>query len=307
MLKVCQRNYMNKPLENSNKSIREAFGEALVKLARTNDKIYVVSMDLASPLCITNFAREFPDRFIECGISEAHAAAFAAGLAKTGKIVFLCSFACFSPAINWAQIRQSICENDCNVKIVGSHAGLLSGNLGASHQMLEDVALMRVLPKMEVFAPVDAYEIESLLPVVAKSSSPSYIRLVRASTPSLEPQPFAIGKANILQTGNKITVLGYGPILLEAFKIKDAEIINCSSIKPLDEKTILKSVEKTKNLIVIEDHQKNGGLGEAITSLILSKGINCKFRHIAVDNQFGQSGQPEELFKHYQLTLDKYV
>lgn len=298
---------MNKPQENSNKSIREAFGEALVKLARTNDKVYVVSMDLASPLCLTNYALEFPDRFIECGVAEANAAAVAAGLAKTGKTVFLCSFACFSPAINWAQIRQSICENDCNVKIVGSHAGLLSGNLGVSHQMLEDVALMRVLPKMEVFAPLDAYEIESLLPVVAVSPSPSYIRLVRASTPSLEPQPFAIGKANILQTGKKITIIGYGPILFKAYKVKDAEIINCSSIKPLDEKTILKSIEKTKNVIVIEDHQKNGGLGEAVASLILSQGIKCKFKHIAVDNQFGQSGQPEELYQHYKLNLDNYV
>lgn len=298
---------MNKPLPNSNKSIRETFGETLIKIAKTNNSIYVVSMDLASPLSITNFAKEFPDRFIECGISEANAASFAAGLAKTGKTVFLCSFACFSPAINWAQIRQSICENNANVKIIGSHAGLLSGNLGASHQMLEDIALMRSLPKMEVFSPLDAYEIETMLPIIAASPSPSYLRLVRAVTPALKPQPFSIGKANILQTGDKITIAGHGPVLFEAFKIPDAEIINCSSIKPLDEKTILKSVEKTKNIIVIEDHQKNGGLGEAIASLILTNGINCKFKHIAVDNQFGQSGKPEELYKHYGLNLDKYV
>lgn len=298
---------MNKLQENSNKSIREAFGETLVKIASTNKLIYVISMDLASPLCITNFAKEYPDRFIECGISEANAASFAAGLAKTGKIVFLCSFACFSPAINWAQIRQSICENDLNVKIVGSHAGLLSGNLGASHQMLEDVSLMRTLPKMEVFAPLDAYEIETILPAIIASPNPSYLRLVRAATPSLEPQTFTIGKSNILQIGDKLTIIGYGPVMFEAFKVKDAEIINCSSIKPLDTKTILKSVAKTKNVIVIEDHQKNGGLGEAVASLILGNGINCTFKHIAVDNQFGQSGRPEELYKHYGLNLDKYV
>jgi len=294
---------MNKPVENSNLPIREAFGEALLKLARTNQNIYVVSMDLASPLSITKFAAEFPDRFVECGVAEANAACVAAGLAKTGKTVFLCSFACFSPAINWAQIRQSICENNCNVKIIGSHAGLLSGKLGVSHQMLEDVALMRTLPNMEVFAPLDAYEIESMLPVIALSTTPSYIRLIRPSTPSLAPQAFTIGKANVLQSGDAVTILGYGPALFEAFKIKDAEIINCSSIKPFDETTILSSVNKTKNLIVIEDHQKNGGLGQAIAALILEKGIVCKFRHLAVDNQFGQSGDPKELYKFYGLEL----
>jgi len=294
---------MNKPVENSNLSIREAFGEALLKIARNNPDVYVVSMDLASPLCITNFALEFPDRFIECGVAESNAACVAAGLSKTGKIVFLCSFACFSPAINWAQIRQSICENNCPVKIVGSHAGLLTGSLGVSHQMLEDITLMRALPNMEVFAPLDAHEIESMLPVIALSATPSYIRLVRPSTPSLAPQAFTIGKANILQSGSTVTVVGYGPVLFEAFNIKDAEIINCSSIKPFDKDTILKSVKKTKNLIVIEDHQKNGGLGEAIASFILTKGIKCKFKHVAVDNQFGQSGNPSELYSFYKLHL----
>jgi transketolase len=294
---------MNKPEENSNKSIRQAFGETLLKLARENQNIYVVSMDLASSLSITKFATEFPNRFIECGIAESHAASFSAGLAKTGKIVFLCSFACFSPAINWAQIRQSICQNNCNVKIIGSHAGLLSGKLGASHQMLEDVALMRSLPNLEVFAPLDALEIETMLPCITSSPNPSYIRLVRPDTPIFPQDNFQIAKANILQTGDKITIAGYGPVLFEAFKIKNAEIINCSSIKPLDEETILKSVTKTKNLIVIEDHQKNGGLGEAIASLILKNDINCQFKHIAVDNQFGQSGEPSELYKFYGLEL----
>lgn len=294
---------MNKPSPNSNKSMRQAFGETLLTLARTNPNIYVVSMDLASSLSIDKFAAEFPDRFIECGITESHAASFAAGLAKTGKTVFLCSFACFSPAINWAQIRQSICENELNVKIVGSHAGLLSGRLGASHQMLEDIALMRTLPKMEVFAPLDANEIETMLPLVAASSSPSYIRLVRPDTPTFSQPNFQIGKANILQTGSKITIIGYGPVLFEALKIEDAEIINCSSIKPLDEKTIIESVKKTKNLLIIEDHQKNCGLGEAIASLILNQKIDCQFRHIAIDNQFGQSGDPADLYKFYGLDL----
>ncbi|HPD44827.1 MAG TPA: transketolase C-terminal domain-containing protein [Candidatus Woesebacteria bacterium] len=296
---------MKKPEKNLNQSMRKAFGETILKLATINKNLYVVSMDLKSSLSLEEFADVFPDRFIECGLAEANAAGVAAGLAKAGKIVFLCSFACFSPAINWAQIRQSICENNCPVKIIGSHAGLLSGNLGASHQMLEDVALMRVLPHMEVFAPLDANEVRSLIPVVYQSPSPAYIRLVRPETPVYSSQPFTIGKSNVLQMGNQITIVGYGPILFQAFNFKEAEIINCSSLKPLDEETILKSVRKTKKIIVLEDHQQNGGLGEAIAILILKAGIKCNFRHLAVHDRFGQSGNPEELYNFYGLHLDR--
>jgi len=294
---------MKKPDLNLNKSIREAFGEAICEIAKTNKDIYVVSMDLKSSVCLNNFATNYPKRFIEVGVAETCAAGIAAGLAKTGKTVFMVSFACFSPAMNWAQIKQSICYNDANVKIIGTHAGLLSGELGATHQMLEDIALMNTMPNMEVFAPLDALETKKIISTISRSRHPAYVRLIRPSTPILmdNKSAFTIGKSQIIQKGSKVTVLGYGPSLKEAFSIKGAEIINCSSIKPFDEKTILQSVKKTKNLIVIEDHQKNGGFGQVIASFILSKGIKCKFQHIAVDNQFGQSGKPDELYKFYKL------
>jgi len=288
-------------------SIRQAFGKTIYTLAKTNKDIFVVSMDLKSALYLDKFAKCFPKRFVEVGIAEANAAAIAAALAKTGKTVFLCSFACFSPSINWAVIRQSICYNNLKVIIVGSHAGLMSGDLGASHQMLEDIALMSTLPNMEVFAPLDAYETQKIVTTVSHSHKSAYIRLVRPQTDNfLNSGSFTIGKSQILKCGKDVTVIGYGPILSQAFEaqeeLKDIslEIINCSSIKPLDVPAILKSVKKTGHLICIEDHQKNGGLGQMIASLILEANISIKFIHLAVDNKFGQSA------KNYQKLYDYY-
>jgi len=289
--------------------MRQAFGQTIDQLAKNNPNLYVVSMDLKSSLFLSDFATHFPSRFIECGIAEANAAAVAAGLAKSGKTVFLCSFACFSPAINWAVIRQSICYNNLDVKIVGSHAGLMTGELGATHQMLEDIALMSTLPNMEVFAPLDALETKKITAVISKSHRPAYLRLVRPSTPIISnpKNSFTIGKSNILKKGKDVTIIGYGPILYQAFEAQSVlqnqkpnislEIINCSSIKPLDFSTILKSVKKTKRLICIEDHQKNGGLGQMVASLFLSSTIKPKFIHLAVDNQFGRSAK--DIYKLY--------
>lgn len=293
-------------------SIRQSFGETLYKLAKTNKNIYVVNADLKSSLCLNKFATKFPNRFIECGVAENNAAGVAAGLAKTGKIVFLTSFACFSPAINWATIKQSICYNHANVKIIGSHAGLLSTELGATHQMMEDIALMRSLPNMQVFAPIDAIETEKILSTITFSHQPAYIRLVRPQTPTISDPKlhFTIGKSHVLQKGKDITIIGYGPILLSALEIGNLslEILNCSSIKPLDTETILKSIKKTTRCIVLEDHQKNGGLGEAIASLILSSGLKCQFIHLAVDNQFGQSAKDfKQLYDYYGVGVNNIV
>ncbi|MDD2483072.1 MAG: transketolase C-terminal domain-containing protein [Candidatus Shapirobacteria bacterium] len=300
-------------------SIRQSFGETLCKLAKTNKNIYVVNADLKSPLFLNNFAKKFPHRFIECGVAETNAAGVAAGLAKTGKTVFLTSFACFSPAINWNTIKQSICYNNSNVKIIGSHAGLLSTDLGATHQMLEDISLMRSLPNMEVFSPLDALETTKIIKAVTFSKKPAYIRLVRPSTPNFfDPKlDFTIGKSHRLQSGKDITIIGHGPILEEAFQVQaklnldskykkiSLEIINCSSIKPLDTITILKSVKKTGRLICLEDHQQNGGLGEVVASLILSNNISCKFIHLAVDNKFGRSAKTyQELYDYYGIGIN---
>ena len=295
-------------------SIRQAFGQTIDQLAKNNQKIYVVSMDLKSSLFLSDFAKHFPARFVECGIAESNAAGVAAGLAKSGKTVFLCSFACFSPAINWAVIRQSICYNNLDVKIVGSHAGLMTTELGATHQILEDVALMNSLPNIDVIAPLDALETQKITSVLAKSRRPAYLRLVRPTTPVLSNSKvsFTIGKSNILKKGKDITVIGYGPIISQAFEAQTVlqnqkpnislEIINCSSIKPVDFSTILKSVKKTRRLICIEDHQKNGALGQIVASLFLSSKIHPKFIHLAVDNQFGRSAKDfQQLYNYYGI------
>jgi len=282
----------------------------------------VVNADLKSPLFLNNFAKKFPRRFIECGVAETNATGVAAGLAKTGKTVFLTSFACFSPAINWNTIKQSICYNNANVKIIGSHAGLMSTDLGATHQMLEDISLMRSLPNMEIFSPLDALETAKIIKAVTFSKKPAYIRLVRPNTPNFfDPKlDFTIGKSHRLQPGKDITIIGHGPILEEAFQVQaklnldpkykkiSLEIINCSSIKPLDIVTILKSVKKTGRLICLEDHQKNGGLGEAVASLILSNNISCKFIHLAVDDKFGRSAKTyQELYDYYGVGINNLI
>lgn len=287
-------------------SIRQAFGDTIYELGSIMPDLYVVSMDLKESLRLTRFANKFRARFIECGVSENNAAGVAAGLAKAGKTVFLASYACFSPGLNWSTIRQSICYNHANVKIVGGYAGLMTGILGASHQMLEDVALMRSLPNTEVFSPIDANETAKIVKTIARTKTPAYLRMVAPETPIVFPSnlAFTIGKSHILQKGTQVTVIGHGPILTSAFGIKkpSIEIINCSSIKPLDEKTILASINKTGRCVVIEDHQKNGGLGEAIATLILSSGVKCRFSHLAVDDQFGQSAKDyQQLYSHYHI------
>lgn len=297
-------------MKSVNTSIRQSFGATLFKLAKTNKNIYVVDADLKSSLYLSEFAKAFSKRFIEVGVAENNAAAIAAGLSKTGKTVFLTSFSCFSPAINWAVIRQSICYNNSNVKIIGSHSGLMSGSLGATHQMLEDIALMQVLPNMEVFSPADAIETAKIVSAVSRSPKPSYIRLVRPDTPAFFPPKlsFTIGKSQILTKGN-ITLLFHGPIGHLAFNLSNTkenslEIINCSSIKPLDSKTILKSIKKTGKLIVLEDHQKIGGLGQAVSSLLLENKLAPRFIHLAVDNQFGRSSKDySKLYDHYGIGI----
>lgn len=280
----------------------------MVELGADNPDLYIVSADLKTSLGLSHFAQKYPKRFIECGVAENNAAGVAAGLAKAGKTVFLCSFACFSPAINWATIKQSIAYNKLNVKIVGSHAGLMTAELGATHQMLEDVAIMRAMPNMEVLAPIDAVETEKIMRVVARSQKSAYLRLAGPESRVVynSKLTFTIGKSYILQKGKLVTVIGYGPIVIQALELSDLrlEIINCSSIKPLDGKTILDSVRKTGRLICLEDHQKQGGLGEAVAGEILAAGITSKFSHLGVNNSFGQSARDyRQLYDDYGIGI----
>jgi transketolase len=304
----------------NNRSIRQTFADTLLELASKNPNLFVVDADLHPSLKLERFAQKFPRRFIQAGVAEANATGVAAGLSKAGKNVFLISYACFSPAINWAVIRQSVCYNQANIKIIGSHAGLLSGDLGASHQMLEDIALTRSLPGLEVFAPADAWETEKIVAALAFSPKPAYLRLVRPDTPIFTSltTPFTIGKSTVIKKGRDLTIVGYGPILSLALQAQarlmllnqpvSLEVINTASLKPFDFATIKRSLIKTRRLLVLEDHQSQGGLGELLAYYLQLSQLQVKFSHLAVKDRFGQSDpNPWHLYDHYGLGLDSIL
>lgn len=300
-------------LNKEMKSTREAYGEALLALAKNNKNLVVISADLAESTRVQAFAKKYPKRFIEVGVAEQNMLGVAAGLALSGKTVFASSFAVFSPGRNWDQLRVSVCYSKANVKIVSTHAGLSVGEDGASHQALEDIAITRVLPNLMVISPIDYEETKKAVLAISKIKDPVYLRLHRQASPEItnSKSPFQIGKANILQAGLDLTLVGCGPILNEAIlaaanlkkeKIS-VEIINCHTIKPLDKNTILKSLQKTKKLITLEEHQIAGGLGSAILEQIVSV-YPVPVKMIGVQDSFGESGKPEELWHKYKIDSD---
>jgi len=290
---------------------RKGFGRGLVKAGEKNSQVVALCADLTGSTQIEPFALAFPDRFIEVGIAEQNLVTVASGMAKMGKIPFTASYAAFSPGRNWEQIRTTICLNNQKVVIVGAHAGLYTGPDGATHQALEDIALMRVLPNMVVVVPGDAVEAEKATMAIAEDSRPAYIRLARDNTPvvTTEETPFEIGRAYVFSPGRDITLISTGvmtPIALQAAEKLfhdgiDVEVIHCPTIKPLDNATILTSVKKTGRVITIEEAQINGGLGGAVAEL-LGEQLPTKMIRMGVKDQFGQSGTPEELLNHYGLT-----
>jgi len=308
------------------KSTRQGFGDAITKLGQINKDVVVVSANLASSLKITDFAKLYPDRFFECGVAENNMMGLSAGLALEGKIPFACSFASFSPYLNWAVIRQSVCLPKANVKIASSHAGLATGADGATHQALEDLALMQVLPNMTVVVPADYDQAYEATLQAAKMNGPVYLRLTRSDTkqisnynPGVAPgqitNKFQINKCQILKEGKDLTLISCGPIIFEAIKAIEIaskgsdpmlrkisiELINCHTLKPLDKETIIKSVKKTGRCLTVEDHQVFGGLGAHI-AILLSQNFPVPMRIMGVKNQFGQSAKKEaELYKKFGL------
>ncbi len=292
-------------------AIRKGFGRGLVKAAELDDQVVALCADLTESTQIGPFAEAFPDRFVEVGIAEQNLVTVASGMAKMGKIPFTSSYAAFSPGRNWEQIRTTICLNNQPVKIVGSHAGLYTGPDGATHQVLEDVALMRVLPNMVVLVPGDSVEAEKATLALAKDSRPGYLRLARDNSAVMTSAdtPFEIGRAYVFSPGQDLTIIANGTMtsvaLLAAEKLFhdgiDAEVIHCPSVKPLDNATILTSVKKTKRVITIEEGQVAGGLGGAIAEL-LSEHLPVPIIRMGVKDVFGQSGMPQELLEHYGLT-----
>lgn len=290
--------------------IRKGYGKGLLEAGRRWDNIVGLVADLTESTQMNLFAEAFPERFIEVGVAEQNLVTLGAGLAATGKIPFVSSYAAFSPGRNWEQIRTTICLNDRPVKIVGSHSGISVGPDGATHQMLEDLALMRALPNMVVIAPCDSLEAEKATIAMAADRRPNYMRLAREETPifTTEHTPFEIGKAYIYKEGTAVTLVATGTMTyqaMEAAKIlaKDginAEVVHVPTLKPLDGGVILDSASKTRHVVTAEEAQINGGLGGAVAELLCEHLPTTMYR-VGMRDHFGESGKPEELLRHFGL------
>jgi transketolase len=293
---------------------RAGFGRGLKAAGEANEAVVALCADLTESTQMHLFREAFPKRFIEIGVAEQNLVTVASGLARAGKIPFTSSYAAFSPGRNWEQIRTTAALNNQPVKIIGSHAGLYTGADGATHQMLEDIALMRVLPNMIVIAPGDSIEAEKATKLVAENGKPTYIRLAREKIPvfSTDESPFEIGKAYVLREGHDISLLGTGtmtyPLLVVANILAEqgisAEVVHVPTIKPLDVDTIITSVRKTGRVLTAEEAQINGGFGSAVAEL-LSEKLPTPLKRIGVQDRFGESGKPVELFDHFGLSAEK--
>jgi transketolase len=291
------------------KATRDGFGQGLVAAARLNPDIVALTADLMESLQMQHFQKEFPDRFIQVGIAEANMIGIAAGLATAGKVPFTGTFANFSTGRVYDQIRQSVAYSHKNVKICASHAGLTLGEDGATHQILEDIGMMRMLPGMTVINPCDYHQTYAATMAIANYKGPVYLRFGRPAWPMFtEGLPFKIGKALLLGSGSDVTIFATGHLVwtaVEAAKeLQDegisCEVINIHTIKPLDEKAILESVRKTRCVVVAEEHQRNGGLGDAIAN-VLAHNFPVPMEYVGVKDSFGESGKPTDLLEKYGL------
>ena len=294
-------------------SIRKGFGRGLLEAGKADKNVVAACADLTESTQMIHFAEAFPERFLEVGVAEQNLVTIGAGLAAIGKIPFVSSYAAFSPGRNWEQIRTTVCINDRPVKIIGSHAGVSVGPDGATHQMLEDIALMRALPNMVVIAPCDSVEAQKATLAMAKDKRPNYIRLSRADTPVFTSPhtPFEIGKGYVFRAGSDVTIVATGTMTyqaLEAAKLlanKDisAEVVHISTIEPLDGEVILASAKKTRHVVTAEEAQINGGLGGAVAEL-LGERLPTSMIRVGMADRFGESGEPDELLKHFGLDAE---
>lgn len=298
------------------KDTRSGFGDGLTQLGKTNKNIVALCADLTGSLKMNEFKEKYPERFFQIGIAEANMMGIAAGMTIGGKIPFTGTFANFSTGRVYDQIRQSIAYSDKNVKICASHAGITLGEDGATHQILEDIGMMKMLPGMTVINPCDYNQTKAATIAIASHEGPVYLRFGRPKVPvfTSENQKFEIGKGIKLIDGKDITIIATGHLVWESIvaadKLSDknisAEVINIHTIKPLDKEIILKSVKKTKCVITAEEHNYLGGLGESV-SRVLSKNYPVFQDFIATNDTFGESGTPEELMKKYGLNADNIV
>ena len=297
-------------------SPRAAYGETLVELGKKNQNIVVLDADLACSTQTAQFNKVFPERFFNMGIAEQDAICTAAGLANEGKIAYVSTFAVFASGRAWDQVRCSVAYPKLNVKIVATHGGLSVGEDGASHQALEDISIMRSLPNMTVIIPADSIETKAAVRFAAEYDGPVYIRIARPNLPELfdESEYKFNMKAHVLREGTDITIASYGEPVIESLRCADmlqergvsAEVINVSTIKPLDEETLIKSFRKTGAVLTVENHSIIGGLGSAVCEL-LSEKFPIPVKRIGVQDEFGQSGKAEDLMEKYGLTAEKFI
>ncbi len=297
----------------SEKATRNAYGEALVELAAKNDKIVVLDADLAHATMTVTFQKEYPNRHFNAGIAEANMVNMAAGMSTMGLIPFCSTFAMFGAGRAYEQIRNTIAYPRLNVKIACTHAGVSVGEDGGSHQCIEDIALMRVIPGMTVISPADANEARKAVIAAAEMEGPVYLRLARLATPVFEQDyPFEIGKANVMREGTDAVIFATGIMVnevLEAAKLLEAEgksvaVINVHTIKPIDAECVTKYAQQCGNVITVEEHSVIGGLGDAVADVLMGN-VNCKFKKIGVQDCFGQSGKAKDVLREYGLTADQ--
>ncbi len=297
------------------KAIRQAYGEALARLADQNEKVVVLDADLAKATMTGIAAQKHPEKFYDCGIAEANMINIGAGMSTMGLIPFCSTFAMFSAGRAYEQIRNSVAYPHFNVKICATHAGITVGEDGASHQCIEDFALMRVVPGMTVICPADATEAAAAVRAAAAIEGPVYMRLGRVPSPVLEGEnvkPFHIGKANVLREGCDVAVFACGIMVPEALKAAEllsaegvsAAVINVHTLKPLDEDCILSYAGKCCRVVTVEEHSVIGGLGDAVAGVLMGK-VNCSFQKIGVNDRFGQSGKVPDLLWEYGLTAEQ--
>lgn len=289
---------------------RAAYGDALVELGAKNDKVVVLDADLAHATMTMKFAQAYPDRFFNAGIAEANMVDMAAGLSTMGLIPFCSTFAMFGAGRAYEQVRNSIAYPKFNVKLCMSHAGVSVGEDGGSHQCIEDLALMRVIPGMTVIVPADATEARKAVMALAEMEGPAYLRLARLATPVFEEDyPFEIGKANVLRQGSDVAVFACGLMVSEALSAAEllqaegisAAVINVHTIKPIDAECVTAWAEKCGKVVTVEEHSVIGGLGDAVADVLMGK-VACGFHKIGINDEFGQSGKATEVLAEYGLT-----
>lgn len=291
------------------KPTRDGYGMGVVEAAARDPRVVVMCADLTESTRNLEFKKRFPDRFIQVGVHEQFLAAGAAGLAMGGKIPFITSYAMFCPGRSWEQVRTNICLNDANVKIVGSHAGVSVGPDGATHQAIEDIAIMRPIPNIVIIAPCDANEAMKATLAAAAHDGPCYVRFAREKTPvfTTEATPFEIGKALTLRDGDDVAIIACGPLVHNALKAADAlenemsvRVINMHTIKPLDEAAVLAAAKECGAIVTVEEHQVTGGLGGAVAEY-LAKAKPTPQEFVGVPNVFGESGEPMQLVEHFGM------